>query len=419
MKNTKRILVVSESIDIEDSSGSKCNVALINKLKEVGYELKVLHYTRKEIQLPGVECINIRERKLNINYILSRLQRVLQRMLKVNFSVFLENNFGMSFTYFNDSRSITKAIEKYYANEDLVITLSKGASFRPHHAMLSLPNLYDKWLAYIHDPYPFHYYPRPYNWVEKGYKYKESFFRAVSEKAKYSGFPSLLLKEWMGSYFPDFIKTGLVLPHQNLTVANNEKDELPSYFSENNFTILHAGNLMKQRSPVGLIEGFMLFIENVPEAKKYSSLLLLGNADYHSKTIKKYQSKLPQLYCSYGNVTYSLVNIIQNKASVNVILESKSEISPFLPGKFPMCVFANKPILLLSPYYSESKRLLGENYRYVCEVDEVELIASKLQDLYYLWRSDKGKLKLGRPDLEEYLSTGYLFNTLQEYCFHD
>jgi DNA gyrase inhibitor GyrI len=99
---------------------------------------------------------------------------------------------------------------------------------------------------------------------------------------------------------------------------------------------------------------------------------------------------------------------MQQTTCVNVILESKSEISPFLPGKFPHCVAANKPILLLAPYYSETRRLLGEEYPYVSEVDNVVEIAALLEKLYRQWKQDNTKLQLNRPDLEGYLSKEYL-----------
>ena len=40
-----RILVISESINVEDSSASKGRVALIYNLQKCGYILKVLHYS--------------------------------------------------------------------------------------------------------------------------------------------------------------------------------------------------------------------------------------------------------------------------------------------------------------------------------------------------------------------------------------
>jgi len=405
MNSGKKILVISESIDVEDSSASKGRVALIYNLKKVGYTVKVLHYTRKEIQLKEIECININELKFSVNYVLSRTQRVLQRLLKLNFSRFLENIFGHSFAFFNDSKSISRAIKHQYNNEDLIITLSKGASFRPHHAMLRLPKLHDKWMAYVHDPYPFHYYPRPYNWVEKGYKYKEDFFRQVSEKAKYSAFPSLLLKEWMGSYFSNFLKTGLVIPHQNLDNNFSEETSLPIYVDQEKFNLLHAGNLMKQRDPRGLIEGFRLFLENNTKAKSDAQLILLGNADYH----KNYLIQIldDNIYWSNGNVPFKEVDKVQNNVTINIILESKSEISPFLPGKFPHIINANKPVLLLGPNYSESKRLLGKDYYYTTEVDDIELIAKLIEDFYNKWKNETLH-SLDREDLILYCGKSYL-----------
>ena len=415
MKVKKNILVIAESIDVDDSSGSKANIALIQNLRAVGYEVLVCHYTRKEIQLKGIRCISIKERK-GFFYFLSRSQRVIQRIFKINFSKPLENVFGFSFTFFNDSKSIAESVKKLYINQDLIITLSKGASFRPHHAMLSLPNLHDIWLAYVHDPYPFHCYPKPYDWFEPGYKQKEIFFKKVSEKAKYSGFPSQLLKEWMGNYFPNCLKTGVVIPHQNFEVDYKETI-FPSYFDENKFNLLHAGNLMKQRSPKGLIDGFQLFLTNNPDAKKDARLLLLGNASYHKEILFLYNKQLPELYISKGNVPFDEVYHLQKSTSVNIILEAKADISPFLPGKFPHCVMADKPILLLAPHKSETKRLLGDDYPYYAEVDNVNKIAELIQDLYERWIVIPKDLKLDRKDLEQYVSATYfeeVFSTMKK-----
>lgn len=404
----KKILVVVDSIDVNDSSGSKANVALINNLHETGFNLKVYHYTQKEIRLTAIECFSIPERKGNGMYVLSRLERLFTRYTGINLNPLLEGFFGFSFTFFNDTASIKKALKKEIAfKPDLVLTLSKGASFRPHYAVLKLPKWHLKWMAYIHDPYPFHYYPRPYNWIQPGYKQKEKFFKEVSEKAKFSAFPSLLLQEWMGSYFPEFLKTGVVIPHQNAKYEVQNK-VFPAYFDPTKFNLLHAGNLMKQRSPEGLLKGFNLFLNQHPEAKTAARLLLLGSASYHAKLLESVQKHCREIYVHNGNVAFDEVYHLQQHVSVNIILESKSEISPFLPGKFPHCVAANKPILALGPYYSETRRLLGDDYPYWAEVDDVENIAKKIEMLYTLWLYDKDNLKLDREDLIKYLGAEYL-----------
>lgn len=403
-----KILVISESINVEDSSASKVNVAFINNLKKAQHQLKVLHFSHKEITLPEIDCILIKERRFGILFILSRLVSTFQRITKVYINRDLEKLFGFSFTHTNDTIVIAKAIRKNIDfNPDLVITLSKGGSFRPHRALLRIPELHNIWIAYMHDPYPFHFYPRPYNWVESGYKQKEHLIREISLKARYSSFPSLLLKEWMGSYFSNFLKTGVIIPHQNADYKINDVP-LPDYFDPYKFNLLHAGNLMPQRSPQGLIEGYKLFLSKNAEAKKNSKLILLGSASAHTQMLEDYKSSISEIHIHNGNVPFDLVYKLQKNVSANIILESKSEISPFLPGKFPHCVEANKPIISLAPYYCEVKRLLGDEYPYWSEVDDIEKIAAIIEELYQIWKLNPDNLVLNRKDLLEYLSFDYL-----------
>ena len=104
---------------------------------------------------------------------------------------------------------------------------------------------------------------------------------------------------------------------------------------------------------------------------------------------------------------FDQVQHLQKKATINVIIEAKSEISPFLPGKFAHCVAANKPILLIGPHYSESKRLLGDDYALTFDFDEVSAMETAISRLYKDWKAGN-PLSLQRPDLLEYLSIDYL-----------
>lgn len=405
-----KILVVVESIDVNDSSGSKANVALIQNLALCGFDLQVYHYTRKEIQIDSIPCFSIPEKKFNFRYVLSRSERLFTRWTKINLNPNLESWFGFSFTFFNDTYSIASCVRKQKDfNPDLVVTLSKGASFRPHYALLKLPELHDKWMAYVHDPFPFHYYPRPFNWIQPGYAQKEKFFRAVSQKAKYSAFPSQLLKEWMGSYFKNFLKTGVVIPHQ-ISDVNTANVTLPSFFDASKFSLLHAGNLLEQRNPFPLINAYRKFLEFNPEAKNDSQLLFVGPAQFHEHELKLLQNEIPTLVAACRNFPFIEILALQEQVSVNIILESKSEISPFLPGKFPHCISANRPILLLSPYYSETKRLLGSDYPYWTEADDESRLFSHIESLYKKWKK-KELNDLDREDLKVYLGNDYLKNS--------
>ncbi|MFV8839672.1 UDP-glycosyltransferase [Salinimicrobium soli] len=414
MKTTpkEKILIISESIDVEDSSGTKGRVSLIRNLHKAGFKIKVLHYTRKEIHLDGIPCVAIREKRRSFYYFLSRIERHLRYKLNLDLHRPLEKIFGFSFTLFNDRNSIVQELKKIKDfDPSLVLTLSKGGSFRPHHALLAMPEWHDRWIAYIHDPYPMHLYPRPYAWVEPGYMNKWKFVKELSEKAKYSAFPSQLLLEWMGSYFGDFFRTGVVIPHQLQEI--DSPNALPAYMKSNKFTIVHAGNLLHARNPKGLVEGFKLFIKRNPEAEGEALLLFIGATNYFQDYLNKVSEEEASINFVPDNQPLQEVDRVQKAAAVNIILEAKSEISPFLPGKFPFCISANKPILLLGPYYSESRRLMGEDYRYWAEIDQVERITSLLEELYKTWKKNPSTT-LDREDLKFYLSEKYLKKTIQQ-----
>ncbi|MAO35670.1 MAG: UDP-glycosyltransferase [Zunongwangia sp.] len=403
----KRILVIAESIDVNDSSGTKGRVALIKNMIKVGYDVHVYHYTSKNIQIEGARCVVIRETKFSWNYFFSRLERQLRYKLKIDLHEIFEKIWGFSFTLFNDRDSIIKAIKNIDFDPDLVFTFSKGGSFRPHHALLKLPELHDKWVAYIHDPYPMHLYPRPYAWVEPGYLKKWTFVKQMSLKAAYPAFPSELLKDWMGSYFAEFSQRGIVIPHQiNNEIRVNSKIDILGWDAEK-FNILHAGSLLHARDPRALLVAFETFVSSLDKiSRSQCRLVFIGSANNHRQVLQDFSQRVPEIKFLDQSVSFDTVYKMQQETSVNVILEAKSEISPFLPGKFPHCVAANKPIFSLSPALSEVKRLLGENYPYCCEADDKAKILEFLEISYSSWKSGKGTLN--RPDLEAYLTEGYL-----------
>lgn len=404
----KNILVVSETIDIDSSSAGKGRVAFIQSLIKCNFSVDVLHFSQKEIDLPSVKTVLIKENRADPYYWLSRGQRVIQRLTGKNFSRSLENKFGFSFTFKNDAASIAKAILNYEKEFDLIITLSKGASYRAHAALLLCPQFHYKWLAFMHDPYPFHLYPPPYNWTEAGHQQKVAFFKEVSEKAAFSSFPSLLLKEWMGKYFPNFLKTGIILPHQDIDYGFKKEAETPSYFHPTKFSLLHAGNMLGYRNPFHLIEAYKLFLEREPSATTDAQLIFLGPAEYHEPAFTEACNNVDSIYKSEGYVAFNEVYHLQQHTSVNVIIEAEATISPFLPGKFPHCIKANKPILLLSPAKSECNRLLGEEYPYSSLPNDLLKIVEILRVLYNKWKEDNNSLSLDRADLNKYFSSQYL-----------
>lgn len=408
MPAKRKVLIVVESIDVDGSSGAKANVAFINNLHQAGFHLSVYHYSQKNIRLEGIDCIEIKENRRSFLFFLSRLERYIRYFFKIEPNKQLEKIFGFSFTLFNDRNSIVSKLKKSHdTNSELIITLSQAGSFRPHHALLQLPELHQKWLAYIHDPYPMHLYPRPFAWVEPGYRKKWELIRDISEKAAFSAFPSLLLKDWMASYYPKFNDTAYIIPHQVAGVKVEEND-LPDYFNCNHFNLLHAGSLLKPRNPKILVESFETFLERIPEARNNSNLIFIGGRSVFSNWLNEKKTVLDQLVLVEKKMPFKCVYALQKYSSVNIILEAKSEISPFLPGKFPHCIEADRPILYLGPVLSESNRLLGEKYPYSTTIDDKEGITRMIEELYNKWKRASGVLSLDRPDLRKYLGPEYL-----------
>lgn len=409
-----KILIVIETIDVNASSGAKGRIALIKAFKTLGYIPVVYHYSNTPQSLDGIECHHIKEHKWSMFYLLSRVHRLSIRWFNFDFGKYIDSWLGFSFGFFSDRNSIARQLKSVNINEfDMVWTLSQGSSFRTHAAVLQLTQFHAKWYAYVHDPYPHHLYPRPYNYVEYGFKKKRLFFAEVMQQCHKAVFPSMMLKNWMQSYYNSIDGKFLIIPHLiNKTQVHAE--EVPTYFDPSKFNLLHAGNLLDLRDPQVLIEAFQLFLKQVPNAKQDARLLFVGKTSrYHEKIIKA-QQIYPEIISSNGSENFNVTLSMQQQTSVNIILEAQSEISPFLPGKFAHCVQADKPILLIGPYYSECKRLLGADYPLAFDFEQVDDIAKGINNLYRQWQQDAESLKLNRLDLEKYLSTYTLKEVLRQ-----
>lgn len=415
MKEAKRILIVADTLDVNASSGAKGRIALINSLRHCGYHLKVLHYSRKDIHIDEVNCIAISEKKNSLHYFLSKCQIVLNRITGINLNPSIERRRGFSYAHSYDVASIKQAIkEEAITDYDWIFAMSYAGSFRAHKAVTELPEWHSKFLAYVHDPYPQASYPRPYDWVEPGHQQKREFFLAVSAAAKHIIYPSKYLGEWMESYYQGARGKTVTIPHQlpHAVVGEPTLD----FFYKEGFTILHAGSLMSARNPIPLAEAFSELCQEHADFQKDSQLLFIGNTDVFDeglqllsqKLLKKDMSPYKNLHLHSGSLPFNEVLPLQYAAQVNVILEAKGPFSPFLPGKVAHCIKANKPMLLLGPYKSETRRVLGEAYPYWSEIDDVPVIKAHLKTLYNAWKSNhKQDLEVSK-EVGEYFSADYV-----------
>lgn len=411
-----KILFISDSLNPDHGSGPKASLSLIHNLTKEGFEVVALHYNQININLEKVKTIVIYEEKWTPLFIVSRIQRMLQRWSGINIAWKMERIFGFSPTFFNDVKSLEKGLKTLIRDEspDFIITCSKGASFRPHFALMNLREAKGKWLAYIHDPFPFSCYPPPYEWKDPGQALKKDRFQKMLSAATFIAYPSKLLADWMCNFYDYDRDKEIIIPHQ-MTTYSFLKNEcaVPEWWDNERFNVLHAGNLMDKRNPEGLLNAWIRFQKLRPEAAGRSSLIFAGSGNPHQNLRETPDAQNSDVFFS-GHIPFTTALHLQYRASVNVILESISEISPFLPGKFPHCVQANRPILLLAPKKSESLRLLGEEYSYWSLADDADKILDILIQLYDKWQSQKGEKYLNRPDLVDYLSSGRLKEQLNQ-----
>jgi len=153
-----------------------------------------------------------------------------------------------------------------------------------------------------------------------------------------------------------------------------------------------------------LMKAFTKFLKNTPTAKDNAMLIFIGGSfEGHKETMENLANENIINHDTY--LAFNTVFQLQKLASVNVVIEADTWLSPFLPGKIPHLVQANKPILHVGPTTSETMRLLGENHDLHTPNNEksIGLLAEKIETVYHRWLENQN-LKLNRADLVKYLS---------------
>lgn len=390
-------------------------MALVQNLNQ-SFNLTVLHGSERDVSLGLSETIKVQELKWNWKFVLSRTVRLLRRYTGLNLSTFFEKRVGFSFTFLSLSYSFQRALNFLdISNFHLVITLSQGESFVPHHAVLKSARFHEKWLAYIHDPYPMACYPKSYAFKGPGTDQKKRFMQAVCNHALFLSFPSFLLSEWMQKFYRFDSKRVKIIPHQ-IDRLLEKKSELivESFFDKKKFNLLYAGHLLSQRNPFPIIDAFNLFINKYNGSIHNFQLIFIGPVS------SVWKNKLTEMSSDhikfYPTQEFEFTIQLQQQASVNIIIEANDDHSPFLPAKFPHCVFSQRPMLVLTPLKSELRRLLGATFPFISSPTDTKAIMENIKQLYENWKEEKKYTYEG--SLQSYLKEGYLIEVMEEILSH-
>lgn len=410
-KNNSKILILSENLEVDrTSSGLRGNKHIL--LYARIYDVHVLTSTplgRFE-QIDGVKYYFINFKPNDDSIWLDKFPKynALQNLL-----------FGFNLKTLKKVRKWEKQVESIINSDkfDFVVTHGSGASFLPAYAMFRLNKKYNiKHLMFIHDPFPFNQYPPPYQQKNSlPYQSVARFFGKVLKSADILSFPSLRLKEWMQQYYNFIDHKYIIQPHIGLSIDELEsilpdegEEKVPHY--PKGLNIVHTGTLLGPRSPLYLLKALEMLYDNYPETKSEVFLHVIGKMtkDWNAQDLIR-----DNVYIHPQRFSYLNSLKLQQNAEVLLLLEAKSDVSPFMPGKLADYLMAEKPILALTPKASETTRILGNDYPLLVENGNIEKIYEKLLLLYKSYKKDTLKNLIPSSDSYEYVLPKNWFKSLK------
>jgi hypothetical protein len=207
------------------------------------------------------------------------------------------------------------------------------------------------------------------------------------------------------------------LPHPNGNLRHLPSVELDDKVAidESKFTILHTGSLLGPRNPTFLLEALEQFIGSDLNKKELVQLVVIGNIvrDNNLSTMNTVSDSTATIRVIRERISYKRSKELLVSASVLLLLEAVAEDSPFMPGKLTDYIVANRPILALTPKNSETSRLLGPEYLYRTETDNVSEIRQILEQLWERWQA--GSLAVeNQLVLQDYVSTLHWNNEFEK-----
>jgi hypothetical protein len=388
IKINKKILVVAENLEVNrTSSGLRSNKQILLYQKYFA-NVEVLTTTplSQFKQLDDVSYVYIDASTIKKS-ILSRIPKVRAIPAFLN---------GFSLENMKLIKLWSEQINQILSNDfkDLVVVLATGISHLVSIAMLNVDKQnYDKYLQFVHDPYPLSLYPDPYR-INKSIKEKIFIrkFKKVLEKADIISYPALNLQYWMQDFYGEKFCTKSIVQHH----IGLQKHELETIFTreevldrivlKEGLNITHTGTLIGHRDPRFLFEAFEQFIQAYPEARKEVYLNVIGKVTNYWSDLKV---SCLNINVIKERVSYSESLDIQKASDVLFTLEPVADTSPIMHGKMADYFTYNKPIMAITSLKSENARLLGYDYPLTIINGDTNSIFKVLELIYSKYKSNE------------------------------
>lgn len=366
MVERKKILAVIEEIGDISTSGAIVNFNLCNVLsKKYDVDIVTLDSIDPSIvkNYKGGQMFLLP--KNNLNFIQKLIIKIPIKKLYPIIAFLLGNDFF----HHNRIKNIKKFLNQNGEKYNTIIFLSAGLGFTPHHSFYK--NLNVKTIGVYHDPYPISCYPEAFKY---GKKWTEYFKIKHQQKSfniiNYLIFPSLRLYEWYLNDYKIDDKKILIIPH----AINFEKIANESLTTDV-IKIVHTGTLLKPRNPKTFIK---VFKELELDSKVNVSFFGAVNNHVMQDVENLISNSNIQFYNKRFEYNFAL-NQLQS-SNFQLLIESDAKDNPFLPTKFVDYVNVGKPIIALSPKTSEIARLLGDDYPFICDLNDENAIKEILKN---------------------------------------
>lgn len=381
----KNILVVCESLRINGTSSGIVSSTFITLLNESGYSLKVI--SPDDFDYPITWLPNeVTVRKFKISLAKTTVFDTIPKVKALpSYLTGFSKGFRNTVNHYKKEIEVELSLHTY----DAIYALGSGSAFAPHFALAEM-KLDIPYYVNIHDPFPMHVYPEPYKksktWVNALLEKKFAF---VLQAAKGISFPSQLLMEGMSETFPIIKEKGFVIPHIGaaLTSLPSEHGDDALALNASKITILHAGTLLGPRNPAYLLKAIGELNVECPEIMEQVVFTFVGKVNKALTEVVN-SSKISNVTFLTSRFSYQKSLELINQAQALFVIEAISTFSPFLPGKIADIAYAVKPIISLSPKNSEVRRLLGSNYPYQTELDNVKEMKQILLQFITDFKSD-------------------------------
>ncbi len=387
----KNILILAESLRINETSSGIVSSTFISVLAK-RYNVSVLYVNDFKYPVTWLERVTL----FPMEYT-SRKQFFFEKIPKIRGLPSIL--YGNSMEFRHKVRIWKEAIRFLLKknNYDLIVALGSGISFLPHWSLLEIKSDIPV-IMNFHDPYPVSWYPLPYrkkrNWI---YMKQEQVTKRIVKRADCISFPSYLLRDMMITYLPTIKEKSFVFPHigtRLIKLPESEHDhEVRLPLSP--FKILHAGTLLEQRKADYLLEAFRRLQKEDKEFLVSSSLTFIGKVNKENYKIIQ-NNNIKNVHFIDKRLSYKRTLELLQEVELALVIEAAGDFSPFMPGKLADIFYREKPVLALTPEVSEVRRILGVNYPYMAEPNDVDGIYDALKKAWLAWKS--GKLNL--PDVE-------------------